>query len=81
MEFHIAHEKIMNERKKYLIPLMLENLNPNHIQDVDLRMYVESHTYLDCKDQVSKFLCLQCVTVNWLFLSCSELFTHHFRRI
>ncbi len=53
MEFHIAHEKMIQEKRKYLIPLMLDNVSPKHIKDADLRMYVESHTYLDCKDEVS----------------------------
>ncbi len=51
-EFHIAHEQVVNGRKKYMIPLMLENIKAGEIQDADLRMYVESHTYLDCKDKV-----------------------------
>ncbi len=52
MEFHIAHEKTIQERKKYLIPLLLDNVKPAKIKDADLRLYLESHTYLDCKDQV-----------------------------
>lgn len=52
MEFHIAHEQMIHGRKKYLIPLVLDNVKPGKIKDADLRMYVESHTYLDCKDQV-----------------------------
>ncbi len=55
MEFHIAHEKMIQGRKKYLIPLMLEHLHPTKVQDPDLRMYIESHTYLDCKDEVESF--------------------------
>ncbi len=52
MEFHIAHEKVLQGRKKYLIPLMLDNVQPQEILDADLKMYVESHTYLDCKNEV-----------------------------
>ncbi len=51
-EFHIAHEQVVNGRKKYIIPLMLEKIKAGEIQDADLRMYVESHTYLDCNDKV-----------------------------
>ncbi len=51
-EFHIAHEEVVNGRKKYIIPLMLDKIKPSEIQDADLRMYVESHTYLDCKNKV-----------------------------
>ncbi len=52
MEFHIAHEQMVQGRKRYLIPLLLDNVKPCEIKDADLRMYVESHTYLDCGDQV-----------------------------
>ncbi len=51
-EFHIAHDQVINGRKKYLIPLMLEEINASEIQDADLRLYIESHTYLDCKNLV-----------------------------
>ncbi len=43
---------MINGRKKYLVPLMLEDIDAGDIKDADLRMYVESHTYLDCKDLV-----------------------------
>ncbi len=54
-EFHIAHTQMVNGRKKYIIPLMLEKIKASEIQDADLRMYVESHTYLDCNDKVLLF--------------------------
>ncbi len=54
MEFHIAHEKVIWQRKKYLIPLMMEAIKSNDIRDADLRMYIESHTYQDCTDLVSR---------------------------
>ncbi len=53
MEFHIAHEKVIQGRKKYLIPILLKNVETNKIKDADLRMYVESHTYLDSKYKVN----------------------------
>ncbi len=52
MEFHIAHEQVIQGRKKYLIPILLKNVKTNKIKDPDLRMYVESHTYLNCTDKV-----------------------------
>ncbi len=52
MEFHTAHEKMIHGRKKYLIPIMLRNVKTNKIKDADLRMYVETHTYMDSKDKV-----------------------------
>ncbi len=53
----MAHEQVINRRnakkqKIYIIPLMLEKIRAAEIQDPDLRMYVESHTYLDCHDKV-----------------------------
>ncbi len=53
MEFHIAHEKVIQSRKKYLIPIVLNNIHSKTIEDSDLRMYIESHTYLDSSDKVS----------------------------
>ncbi len=55
MEFHIAHERVIQGNKKYLIPLMLGNVKPTRIQDADLRLYVESHAYLDCNEKVKLF--------------------------
>ncbi len=56
-EFHIAHEQVIHGRKKYIIPLILEKIKASEIQDADLRMYVESHTYLDCTDKVNDGEC------------------------
>ncbi len=52
MEFHMAHEKVIQGRNKYLIPILLRNVDAKNIKDADLRMYLESHTYLDSKDRV-----------------------------
>ncbi len=52
MEFHIAHEQVVKGRtKKFLIPILLKNVTARKIKDADLRMYVETHTYLDTKDK------------------------------
>ena len=42
-------------RKKFLIPLLLEDVNANELEEVDadLKLYIETHTYTDCKDTVS----------------------------
>ena len=42
-------------RKKFLIPLLLEDVNTNELEEVDadLKLYIETHTYTDCKDTVS----------------------------
>ncbi len=52
MEFHTAHEKVVQSRKKYIIPILLGKVKTNKIEDADLRMYLESHTYLDSKNKV-----------------------------
>ena len=50
-EFHIAHEQVVNGRKNFLIPLLYENIDPNEL-DADLKIYIGTHTYIDCKNLV-----------------------------
>ncbi len=57
MEFHTAHDKVVQGRKKYLIPILLGNVKTDNIEDADLRMYLESHTYVDSKNKVCCFCC------------------------
>ncbi len=52
MEFHIAHEQVMKGKRKYLVPILLKGVNTGKIKDADLRMCIESHTYLDSTDKV-----------------------------
>ncbi len=81
MEFHIAHEQVVKGRKKYLIPILLKNVNPARIQDADLRMYVESHTYLDSKDKVSCFMVFVFRTLlKWCISSCSDALNPNFQQ-
>ena len=58
-EFRIAHQLVAQGRKKFLIPLLLEDVNPNELGEVDadLKLYIETHTYTDCRDLVSFSLC------------------------
>ncbi len=51
MEFHIA-QQVIEGRRKYLIPIFMNNVQIQEIKDADLRMYLENHTYLDRKDKV-----------------------------
>ena len=55
LEFHIAHQLVTDGKKKFLIPVLLDDVNPNEFDDVDadLKLYTETHTYTDCKDLVS----------------------------
>ncbi len=53
MEFHIAHQQVIQGRKKYLVPILIKNVKTGKIKDADLRMYLESHTYLDSTDKVN----------------------------
>ena len=54
-EFRIAHQLVAEGKKKFLIPLLLEDVNPNELEEVDadLKLYIETHTYTDCKDLVN----------------------------
>ena len=55
-EFHMAHQLVVKKRrKKFLIPLLLEDVNLNKLDnaEADLKLYIETHTYADCKDLVS----------------------------
>ena len=50
-EFRIANQLVADGRKKFLIPLLYENLGDEEL-DADLKLYIETHTYTDCKDLV-----------------------------
>ena len=52
-EFHIAHEEMVQGRKKFIIPIMHQELKANQVEDPTLKMYMETYTYLECKDLVS----------------------------
>ncbi len=53
MEFHIAHKQVLQGNKKFIIPILLKGVQTEQIKDADLRMYVDSHTYLESKHKVS----------------------------
>ena len=55
LEFRIANHKVFKGRKKFLIPLLLEDVNPNELDGIDahLKLYIETHTYTSCKDLVN----------------------------
>ena len=53
-EFRIANQLVADGRKKFLIPLLYENLGDEEL-DADLKLYIETHTYTDCKDLVFSF--------------------------
>ena len=53
-EFRIANQLVADGRKKFLIPLLYENLGDEEL-DADLKLYIETHTYTDCKDLVFRF--------------------------
>ena len=52
-EFRIAHEQVVNGRKNFLIPVLYEEVNLDDL-DADLKLYIETHTYIDTKDQVGE---------------------------
>ena len=65
-EFRIANRLVAYGRKKFLIPLLYENLGDEEL-DADLKVYIDTHTYTDCKDLVfflSVFLEIFVLTQN-----------------
>ena len=52
-EFRIAHSQMTEKgRKNFLIPLLYEEVNVGDL-DADLKMYIETHTYIDTTNLVS----------------------------
>ena len=51
-EFRIAHQLVAQGRKKFLIPLLYEEVDQVEL-DADLALYIKTYTYTDCKDVVS----------------------------
>ena len=51
-EFRIAHEQVVNGRKKFLIPVLLEDVEDSDIPD-DLRLYLDTYTYLEVNSNES----------------------------
>ena len=54
-EFRIAHQLVAQGQKKFLIPLLYEEVDQEEL-DADLALYISTHTYTDCKDVVSKII-------------------------
>ena len=50
-EFCIANQLVVDGRKKFLIPLLYEDVGDEEL-DADIKLYIETHTYIDCKDLV-----------------------------
>ena len=51
-EFRIAHAQVTEKsRKNFLIPLLYEDVKPDDL-DADLKLYVETHTYIETKNLV-----------------------------
>jgi hypothetical protein len=55
VEFRIAHQLVMERKQRYLIPLLYEEINNDELE-ADLKLYIDTHTYADCKDLVRKSL-------------------------
>ena len=53
-EFRIAHQLVANGRKKFLIPLLYEDVRPDELSEVDadLKLYIQTHTYTECTNLV-----------------------------
>ena len=46
-EFRIAHHKMVEEEKKYIIAVLLEPLDIDALPSKDLQMYLRTRTYVD----------------------------------
>ena len=51
-EFRIAHEQVVSGRRNFLVPVLLEDVKDLEMPD-DLRLYLETYTYLEVKDNDS----------------------------
>ena len=55
-EFREAHAHATgNGRKRFLIPILREDINIRDL-DADLKLYLENHTYIECKSLVNVYL-------------------------
>ncbi len=52
-EFALAHTHSKNRTGKYLITLMLDDIKASEIKDANLKIHIETKTYLNSKDLVS----------------------------
>ena len=53
MEFKHAHMHSKQKNGKYLITLMLDDMKASEINDANLKVHIETKTYLNCNDLVS----------------------------
>ena len=67
-EFRIANELVVDGRKKFLIPLLYEDVGDEEL-DADIKLYIDTHTYTDCKDLVMRILILSVIIFSVLFMS------------
>ncbi len=51
-EFRIAHEQVVSGRRKFLIPVLLEDINKLNVPN-DLRLYLDTYTYLEVQSSDS----------------------------
>ncbi len=49
-EFHIAHEQMLTTEKQFLIPVLVEDLDPVELdKHKELKLYINTHTYIDAR--------------------------------
>ncbi len=49
-EFLLAHQKVVTKQKNYLIPVLMEDLNPDELsKHPELETYIRTHTYIDAR--------------------------------
>ncbi len=46
----MAHSQVVTKHKHFLIPVLLENLNPQELsKHPELELYIRTHTYIDAR--------------------------------
>ncbi len=49
-EFNQAHQKVVTKQKNFLIPVLMEDLNPDELsKHPELETYIRTHTYIDAR--------------------------------
>ena len=56
-EFLVAHEKLVTKQKNFLIPVLMEDLDPVELEKhPELHTYIRTHTYIDARKLQDKGL-------------------------
>ncbi len=73
-EFQTAHNEMVEGRKKFLVPILIEKLEISTLP-CELQMYLRTHTYIDASDEMNDLDWLQkrirfAMPGRWIVLYC-----------